>query len=292
MSQERITLMRKDLHEENRFSWNAATVAHNSHKGDQAAFFRKGGSTLRPEERELLGKVEGLSIVHLQCNSGQDTLSLARLGAVMTGVDISDTAIAFACQLSQETGIPATFSRMDVYDWLEETTQSEQRFDIVFCSYGAICWLSDLEVWARGISAILKPGGRFVTVEFHPVMGIFNEKVERAYDYFVDGQPFTWEEGVSDYVANSREGLALEHTLEGIKDFRNPHRVHEFFWGMGQIVTALLDAGLQLTALKEYPYSNGFKPFEQMQALPNRRWSIPEGQPNLPLMYALTAQKP
>jgi SAM-dependent methyltransferase len=284
--------MRKDLHEENRLSWNAATVAHNSHKGDQAAFFRNGGSTLRPEERELLGDVEGLSIVHLQCNSGQDTLSMAQLGAVMTGVDISDTAIEFARQLSQDAGVSATWQRMDVYDWLEETAQREQRFDLVFCSYGAICWLSNLEVWARGINTVLKPGGRFVTVEFHPVMGMFNEKLERTYDYFVDGQPLTWEEGVNDYVAISREGLTSGNALEGIKDFQNPYRVHEFFWGIGQIVTALLATGLQLTTLKEYPYSNGFKPFHQMQELPNRRWSIPEGQPNLPLMYAIAAQKP
>lgn len=283
--------MRKDLHEENRLSWNAATVAHNSHKGDQAAFFRNGGQTLRPEERALLGDVEGLSIVHLQCNSGQDTLSIARLGAVVTGVDISNTAIDFARQLSQDSGIPATWYCRDVYDWLEETAQSEQRFDVVFCSYGAICWLSDLDVWARGINNILKPGGRFVTVEFHPVMGMFNEKLERTYDYFTDGQPFTWEDGVSDYVAFSREGLALEAPLEGVKDFKNPHRVHEFVWGIGQIVTALLGAGLQLTTLKEYPYSNGFKPFDQMQALPNRRWSLPEGQPNMPMMYAIAAQK-
>ncbi|BAZ23858.1 putative methyltransferase [Kalymmatonema gypsitolerans NIES-4073] len=86
--------LRKDLHEENRLSWNEATKAHNSHKGDQAKFFRLGGSTLFPEEKELLGDIAGLSLVHLQCNAGQDTLSLVQLGAVATGVDISDEAIA------------------------------------------------------------------------------------------------------------------------------------------------------------------------------------------------------
>lgn len=91
--------MRKDLHEANRLSWNAATVAHNSHKGDQAAFFRRGGSTLFPEELDLLGDIAGLSLLHLQCNSGQDSLSLAQLGADVTGVDISDEAIAFARRL-------------------------------------------------------------------------------------------------------------------------------------------------------------------------------------------------
>ena len=87
--------MRKDLHEANRLSWNAATQAHNSHKIDQAGFLRRGGSTLFAEELALLGDVRGLRIAHLQCNAGQDSLSLAALGALVTGVDISDEAIAF-----------------------------------------------------------------------------------------------------------------------------------------------------------------------------------------------------
>ncbi len=107
---------RNALLEDNRVSWNAATRAHNSHKGDQARFFREGGSTLRPEEIALLGNVHGLRLVHLLCNSGQDTLSLARLGAIVTGVDISDEAIAFARKLSADAGIPATFERADVFD--------------------------------------------------------------------------------------------------------------------------------------------------------------------------------
>jgi 2-polyprenyl-3-methyl-5-hydroxy-6-metoxy-1,4-benzoquinol methylase len=95
--------LRKDLHAANRLSRNAATVAHNSHKSDQAAFFRGGASTLFPEELELLAEVAGLSVLHLQCNSGQDSLCLARLGADVTGVDISDEAIAFARRLSEES---------------------------------------------------------------------------------------------------------------------------------------------------------------------------------------------
>lgn len=108
--------MRKDLHETNRLAWNEATRAHNSHKADQARFLREGGSTLFPEELKLLGDVAGLSLLHLQCNAGQDTLSLARRGASVTGVDISDEAIAFARRLSAESGIPGTFHRADVYD--------------------------------------------------------------------------------------------------------------------------------------------------------------------------------
>ena len=97
----------RNLHEANRLSWNEATKAHNSHKGDQAAFFRTGGSTLRPEEIALLGDIRGQVLVHLQCNAGQDTLSIAsKLRATVTGVDISDEAIDFARKLSVASGIP------------------------------------------------------------------------------------------------------------------------------------------------------------------------------------------
>ncbi|HCJ4814104.1 TPA: methyltransferase domain-containing protein [Pseudomonas aeruginosa] len=110
--------MRSDLHEANRLSWNAATRAHNSHKADQAAFFRNGGSTLYPEELQLLGHLDGLRLLHLQCNAGQDSLSLARLGARVTGVDIADSAIDFARQLSRDSGIAADFQRDDILRWL------------------------------------------------------------------------------------------------------------------------------------------------------------------------------
>jgi SAM-dependent methyltransferase len=282
--------MSRNLHEENRLSWNEATVAHNSHKGDQARFFREGGNTLHLEEMEMLGDITGLAVLHLQCNSGQDTLSLAQMGANMTGVDISDTAIDFARKLSAESGVPASFHRMDVYDWLEQTAGGTQRFDIVFSSYGALCWLSDLKQWAKGIAAVLKAGGRFIVVEYHPVMQMYDEQLERRFPYFSEGRALTWEEGVGDYVGQSSIGLPASEFVEGIKGFRNPYRAHEFIWGIAEVVTALLEAGLTITTLKEYPYANGFKPFEHMRQ-DGRRWLLPEEQPNMPLMYALAAQK-
>jgi SAM-dependent methyltransferase len=279
--------MRKDLHEENRLSWNAATIAHNSHKGDQVAFFRNGGSTLHPEERALLGDIQGLSVAHLQCNSGQDTLSLAQMGANATGVDISDAAIEFARQLSKNAGIPATFYRSDVYDWLEAATRDAQNFDLVFSSYGAICWLSDLSVWAQLIASILKPAGRFVIIDYHPILSLFNEQMERKYSYFTSGQALTWDDGIGDYVARSN----LEIADIGVKNFQNPHRSHEFTWGIGEIVSALLATGLVLTSLKEYPYAQGFRPLDDMQGFEGR-WYLPDNQPNIPLMFSLTARKP
>ncbi|WP_341530605.1 class I SAM-dependent methyltransferase [Nostoc sp. UHCC 0302] len=283
--------LRKELHEENRLSWNEATKAHNSHKGNQAKFFREGGNTLFPEEKELLGDIAGLSVVHLQCNAGQDTLSLAQLGAVMTGVDISDEAINFAQKLSEESGIPATFYRADIFDWLAETIKKKAQFNIVFSSYGAVCWISDINIWAKGIAAILKPSGRFVIVEFHPVAMIFDRDWSHKFPYFSNGKPLTWEDGISDYVAASSDGLSLSDYETGIENFCNPHRSHEFQWSIGQIVTALLQAGLALEVLQEYPYSNGCKLFERMHETPGRRWFPPEDVPNLPLMYGIVARK-
>lgn len=145
-----------DAHEQNRASWNEAVVAHNSHKVDQDGFFRNKGSTLYPEEIDLLGNLAGLKVCHLQCNAGQDTLSLVtRLGAENPiGVDISDNAIDFATKLAKDSGIQATFVRADVFEYFD-TTEPNQ-FDIVFVSYGTVNWLVDLEVTRRFLTLLTR----------------------------------------------------------------------------------------------------------------------------------------
>lgn len=283
--------MRPDLHEKNRLSWNAATVAHNSHKPDQAGFLRDGGSTLYPDELELVGELQGKRLVHLLCNSGQDTLSLAKHGAEVTGVDISDEAIAFAKQLSESSGIPGTFERSDVYPWLESAATSWQRqYDIAFCSYGALCWLSDLERFLQLISCILKPGGRFVCLEFHPTVMIFDKDFKPMYDYNMP-EPLHWEDGILDYVADSSGGLIASGEVIATEPFVNPHPCYEFQRGLGEILSAVLKSGLILREIREYPYSNGWKPFTEMKSLPGRRWTMPEGMPQMPLMYGIVAEK-
>lgn len=284
-------MLRRALHEDNRAAWNAATVAHNSHKADQAMFLRDGGTTLFPEELELLGDVSGHDLVHLQCNAGQDSLCLARLGAMVTGVDISDEAIAFARQLSTDVSIPATFVRSDICDWLAESAIRPERFDTVFSSYGVITWLSDIRAWARGVAAILKPGGRLVLVEFHPLSMIFEWDWSHKHSYFAEGAAQSYEHGVGDYVALSRKALAPSGYVEGVADFINPHPGHEYLWGIGEILTALLDAGLSITAFREYPYSNGAQLFDRMRELPGKRMVPPDDVPNVPLMYGLVARR-
>ena len=281
--------MPQRIHEANRLSWNAATAAHNSHKHNQAKFLRDGGTTLFPEEIELLGDLTGKSLVHLQCNAGQDSLCLARLGATVTGVDISDEAISFAGQLSSDADIPATFIRADVYDWLDASVQQGDKFDIVFCSYGAICWLSDLPRWAAGVARILNPGGRFVVVDFHPASMMFDEKFELKYPYFGENNPLKWDDGVGDYVGMAAGALSPSGHRDGVEKFENPHEVYEYQWSMGALLTALLEVVLRIDTFEEYPYSNGAKLFDDMIEMEGKRMMRPEGAPSVPLMYGVRA---
>lgn len=279
------------IREQNRLSWNAVVGAHDSHRGDLGGFLAAGGSTLFPEELALLGEVGGKTLAHLQCNSGGDSLSLTALGAKVTGVDISDAAIASARRLSEATGIPADFERADVYDWLEDAARSGRRFDLVYSSYGVVCWLPDLAIWAARIAKILHPGGRFALVDFHPFADMLDENWNFARDYPYGGEPLPLEEGVGDYVAESAGGLTPAGFVEGARGFENPQPAHLFRWGIGEVVTALAGAGLRITALEEYPYSNGERHFAGMRELPGRRMLPPEDMPAIPLMYGVRAVK-
>lgn len=280
-----------ELQQANRLSWNAATAAHNRRKKDQGAFFRGGGSTLFPDELELLGAIEGKSVAHLMCNSGQDSLSLARLGARVTGVDISDEAIAFAKSLSAEAEIGAEFVRSDVYDWLERTASSPERYHVVFISYGALCWLPDLRRFARGVASVLAERGRFVCIDFHPYAAVFSERWDIAYPYGGAAGPIVIDSGVGDYVDQAGEALAPSGRVDDGKAFLNPYPSYEFNWGIGETLQALIDARLEVTRFHEYPYSNGWKPFDEMRLLPGRRWTVAAGTPAIPLMFSVVARK-
>jgi SAM-dependent methyltransferase len=285
-------MLRKDLHEKNRLSWNAAMPAQNSHKQDQAAFFRAGGSALFPEERELLGEITGLSLVHLLCNDGEGTLSCANLGAQVTGVDISDAAIQIARRLSVETGIPATFHCMDVFDWLEQAAETGVRFDRAFASIGVLNWLSDLSLWMRGVAEILRPGGRLVVVDFHPLLWTLDDQARFSSPYFRDVDYYGGDWGVGDYVRDAEGALSPSGYAEGVRDFQNASPSYDFHWNLSEVITAVLDAGLTLKVFHEYPFINGGKPFPKARALPGGRWTTPDGVPALPLMYGLAASKP
>jgi SAM-dependent methyltransferase len=267
-----------------RASWNRATNNHNRHKGDQAAFLRDGGSTLFREELELLGDLAGKRLVHVQCNAGQDSLSLARRGAEVLGVDFSDEAVAFARKLSEDSGIPARFELAEAVSWMAGT---DERFDVAFASYGVTGWIEDLQAWADGVARILRPGGRFVYVEFHPLCWSLDAELNlRGDDYFQD-VPFV--EPVGDYVAESETGLGGSGELTaGENDIPATSWQHT----LGDLVTAFSRAGLQIERLREYPYVNGCRLHAGLVWGDDRRWRFPEGVAQVPLMFGLACVKP
>ena len=267
-----------------RQSWNAATRNHNAHKGDQISFFQSGGDVLFPEELELLGDLKGKKLVHLQCNAGQDTLCLARRGAEVVGVDLSDEAIRFARALAEGTKIPARFEEAEVVGWLERT---EERFDLAFSSYGATPWLPDLDAWARGVRRVLRPGGRLVYVEFHPAVWSFGADLRLTGDDYFAREPFV--DPVGDYVATSGDGLGAVTLGPTV-----PNEVPAKSWqrGLGEILQSLIGAGLVLETVREYPHSNGCKVIGGLVRGEGRRWLWPEGTARLPLMFGVSARAP
>ena len=277
----------KSIRLQNQRSWDAVVPAHVSHHHDVPGFLRSGGSSLFPEEVALLGDIRGRRIVHLMCNAGIDTLSLANLGAIVCGVDISERAIVQARQWAAESSIDARFVQADVYDWLATT---DQQFDAVYCSYGAICWLNDVQEWAQGVARVLAPGGRFVLMEFHPTSNMFSPDWQLSRDYPQAGRRKTLA-GIDDYVADSGGGLTPSGFHTGVSGFVNTEPCHLFEWSVGEVVTALAQAGLMIERLEEYCFSNGERPFRNMVATTGRRQIAPPHIPQFPMLYGLSATK-
>lgn len=221
----------------NRQAWDALTSIHVASPFYDLEGFKKGANALKPIELEGMGPVAGKELLHLQCHFGLDTLSWARMGARVTGVDFSEEAISQAVQIAGETGISGRFICSDIYK-LEE--QLDEQFDIVFTSYGALCWLPDLEAWAGIVRRYLRPGGLFLIAEFHPGIYQFDFNTRQiAYDYFNRGFPY--EEVDEGSYADPKAGI----------------KTVTYFWAhsLAEIAGALLKTGLQLLDFREYDYS-------------------------------------
>ena len=223
-------MIRRDLHQRNRLAWDAATRAHSSHKSDMAGFLGAGGTTLFDEEvRLLLGRegasldairaagerpLAGLRLLHAPCNAGQDTLSLALLGAEVVGVDISVVAISEAQALSRAAGIPATFHRADLFDWLPAAAAAGERFDLAFMSYGVLLWMSDLAAFVAGMAALNKDVPPYVMAAGHYAkpFGVNSEGLKR--------RGYTPEQIAAikrAYKMVFRQDLTIEQAIEAIE---------------------------------------------------------------------------
>ena len=255
----------------NRALWNQRTAIHVQSEFYGLEGFRAGQSSLNPPELGLLGAVQGKTVLHLQCHFGQDTLSLARLGAHVTGVDLADRAIDQARELSRQLDLPAEFICCNLYDLPQHL---DKRYDIVFASYGVVGWLPDLGEWGKVIATFLKPGGRFVLVEFHPVVWMFDDDFTGIeYPYF------------------NREPI-VETTEGTYADPAAPIRQECITWNhsLSEVFNGLLGNGLMITHFDEYDYSP-YNCFRHTEQVGDRKYRIKTMGDKLPMLYSVVAEK-
>jgi SAM-dependent methyltransferase len=259
----------------NRDRWNELAGIHARSAFYDVDGFRAGKSALRPLEVAEVGDVAGKALLHLQCHFGLDTLSWARLGARVVGADFSDRAIELARSLAGELSIPAEFVCANVYD-LPGVLSG--RFDVVFASYGVLCWLPDLPRWAAVVAHFLKPGGTFYLADIHPFAMVFDDRVPGpelrvGYPYFHSPEP----------LRSETPGTYADRTAE-VK-----HRTsYEWARGLGDVVNAVIGAGLRVEFLHEFPYCIcGILPGMAQGA--DGWWRLPAASGEVPLLFSLKA---
>jgi 2-polyprenyl-3-methyl-5-hydroxy-6-metoxy-1,4-benzoquinol methylase len=255
----------------NKDSWNKRTSYHIKSDFYQMNAFKAGKSSLMDIELGLLGNVNGKRILHLQCHFGQDTLSLARKGAKVTGIDLSDKAIEQAKELNAELNLDAEFLVSDVYDL---PNNLKGTFDIVFTSYGTIGWLPDMNKWGNIISHYLKPEGKFVFVEFHPNVWMYNTDFSKLkYNYFNSKAIVEEEQGT---YADKEASTSFKYV----------------FWnhGLSEVISGLLSNNLILKKFKEYNYSP-YDCFENTEKVGDSKYQIKSFGNKMPLCYSILATK-
>jgi SAM-dependent methyltransferase len=261
----------------NQRRWDQLALEHQDSAFYDLEGFKKGKDRLRSIELTELGDVTGKSLLHLQCHFGMDTLSWARHGATVTGVDFSQKAIHLAKKISEELNLPSQFYCTDIYQ-LPEVLFSE--FDIVFTSYGVLHGLPDLVRWGEIIAHYLKPGGVFYIVEDHPTFRMFREtadgeiKAVRSYFYSETPQKI---ETVGSYATDSEGATGVSYVWDH---------------SLGEIINSLVNAGLTIEYLHEFPYAARAK-FSFMEQGEDGWWRLPPDQHGtIPFLFSLKARKP
>jgi len=260
----------------NRAYWDELANRHVESAFYKTAAFRRGAVVLDPIVRERLGDAAHTRILHLQCHFGLDTLSLARMGARVTGLDFSGEAVRAARALAREQGLDADFIECDVL----KTPDDLSGFDIVFASWGAICWIADIGAWMRVAARSVKAGGRLLLVEGHPFLMTLDERC-KADAPFTVGWPYDSAEPL--YQENQGDYADPDGVLKA-------HSNVQFFHGVAKIVNAAIAAGFSIRALEELdriPWQG----LPQLVRADSDYWTLPPGAPFLPLALVLDAVK-
>ncbi len=255
----------------NKQTWNNKTDIHIASEFYDVEGFLNGKSTLNDIELKILGDVSGKKILHLQCHFGQDTISFARMGAKATGVDLSDKAIERAREFAEKLNLDVTFVCCDIY---EAPTFIDEKFDIVFTSYGTIGWFPDLEKWANVVSHFLKPNGKFVMADFHPVVWMFDNDFETVfYNYF----------NVEPIVENETGTYADRDAEIAAKTITWNHPISE-------ILNSLIKSGLEINSFEEYDYSP-YNCFNKTEEFEKGKFRIKPLENKIPMVYSILALK-
>ena len=256
--------------------WNELVEVHTKNNRYNLDEFMKNSNSLKHIELEALGDVKGKSLLHLQCHFGMDSLSWAHLGANVTAMDFSDKGIEFAQALSKKLNIPAKFIRSNLYDLPDEL---DEKFDIVFTSYGVLYWLPDIPKWAKIVSNYVKEGGTFFIAEFHPVYGMFdsdkNDNLELRYPYFDSEEPMFFDEDGT-YADPSAK-------LQNTKSYGWNH-------SLSMILNSLIEAGLTIERFDEFPFSVDCL-LSIMVKGDDSYYRLGESYQKLPLMFSIKATK-
>jgi 2-polyprenyl-3-methyl-5-hydroxy-6-metoxy-1,4-benzoquinol methylase len=256
--------------------WDELVPIHAASRFYDVEGFVNGECALLPIEREELGDVSGKSLVHLQCHFGLDTLSWARRGARVTGVDFSPTAIATARALAERCAIDARFVESEVTHAAQAL--NGETFDVVFTSWGVLGWLPDLRAWARTVAALLSPGGTFYIVEIHPTMLLFDEGARPLavkYHYFRQEEP----------IVESASGSYADG------DAHTVHRTrYSWIFEISRVVNELIDAGLTIEFLREHEGTCSASLSCLVQG-EDRVFRMPPGSLSLPLSFSLRARR-
>jgi RimJ/RimL family protein N-acetyltransferase/ubiquinone/menaquinone biosynthesis C-methylase UbiE len=262
-------IMKEHYYDINRQNWNERTQIHSRSKFYDLESIRAGRSALLPIEQSEVGDVEGKSLLHLQCHMGTDTVSWARLGAHVIGVDLSDEAIQVASDLRDSIGVEARFIQANVYGLPHLLNE---QFDIVFASYGVLCRLHDISLWARIAASYVKPGGILYLADFHPIANsIMDGQIDDSTFHFPAAKPSFYGPG-----ATYTDGE--ERTKTGC---------YEWTYNMGQVVSAICNTGLRLEYLHEHPTA-ACPMLSGMSKSDDGLWH--RADDNIPLMFSLKAR--